>query len=57
MITFTPLSASAGSSSSSEPVCYLLEVDGARILLDLGQRDFRASSEFGNWEYEEKVRE
>ncbi|KAL7423212.1 hypothetical protein Q5752_002512 [Cryptotrichosporon argae] len=57
MITLTPLSASAASSSSSEPVCYFLELDGARILLDLGQRDYRASAARGDWSYEEKVRE
>jgi cleavage and polyadenylation specificity factor subunit 2 len=57
MITLTPISASASSSSTSEPVCYLLEMDEARILLDMGQRDFRASQEQSNWEYEEKVRE
>lgn len=57
MITLTPISASASSSSSSEPVCYLLELDEARILLDMGQRDYRASSLQTAWEYEEKVRE
>lgn len=57
MITLTPLSSSASSSSTSEPVCYLLELDEARILLDLGQRDYRASSQQSSWEYEEKVRE
>ncbi|WVQ80726.1 hypothetical protein IAT38_002831 [Cryptococcus sp. DSM 104549] len=57
MITLTPLSASAASSSSSEPISYLLELDNARILLDLGQRDYRASAQQANWEYEEKVRE
>ena len=57
MITLTPLSASAASSSSSEPVCYLLELDNARILLDLGQRDYRASADQGSWEYEQKVKE
>ncbi|KAK8858512.1 hypothetical protein IAR55_002739 [Kwoniella newhampshirensis] len=57
MITLTPLSSSAASSSSSEPVCYLLELDEARILLDMGQRDYRASAAQTSWEYEEKVRE
>ncbi|KAL1412941.1 hypothetical protein Q8F55_000690 [Vanrija albida] len=57
MITLTPLSASASSASSSEPVSYFLELDNARILLDMGQRDFRASQESGNWEYENKIRE
>ncbi|KAK4684802.1 cleavage and polyadenylation specificity factor subunit 2, partial [Tremellales sp. Uapishka_1] len=57
MITLTPLSSSAASSSSSEPVCYLLELDEARILLDMGQRDYRASSLQRDWEYEAKVRE
>ena len=57
MINLTPLSASASSSSSSEPLCYLLELDEARILLDLGQRDYRASAVRSDWSYEEKVRE
>ena len=57
MINLTPLSASASSSSSSEPVCYLLELDEARILLDLGQRDYRANSRRTEWAYEEKIRE
>lgn len=57
MITLTPLSASASSSSTSEPICYLLELDDARILLDMGQRDFRSSQQQDSWEYEEKVRE
>jgi cleavage and polyadenylation specificity factor subunit 2 len=57
MITLTPLSASASSSSTTEPVCYLLELDEARILLDIGQRDYRSSQQQSSWEYEEKVRE
>lgn len=57
MITLTPLSASASSSSTTEPVCYLLELDEARILLDIGQRDYRSSQQQSTWEYEEKVRE
>ena len=57
MITLTPLSSSAASASPSEPVCYLLELDEARILLDIGQRDYRASAQQSSWEYEEKVRE
>ncbi|WWC70688.1 uncharacterized protein I206_104639 [Kwoniella pini CBS 10737] len=57
MITLTPLSSSASASSSSEPICYLLELDEARILLDLGQRDYRSSASQKSWEYEEKVRE
>lgn len=57
MLTLTPLSASASSSSSSEPICYLLELDDARILLDMGQRDFRSSQQHTSWEYEEKIRE
>ncbi|WWC88746.1 uncharacterized protein L201_003659 [Kwoniella dendrophila CBS 6074] len=57
MITLTPLSSSAAASSSSEPICYLLELDEARILLDLGQKDYRASASQTAWEYEEKVRE
>lgn len=57
MITLTPLSSSASSSSSSEPICYLLQLDEARILLDVGQRDYRANSERTSWEYEEKIRE
>ena len=54
MITLTPLSASASSSSASEPVSYLLELDEARILLDIGQSDYRAGT-YG--EYEDKIRE
>lgn len=57
MITLTPLSASASSSSSSEPICYLLELDEVRILLDMGQRDFRSNQQRTEWAYEEKVRE
>lgn len=57
MITLTPLSSSASSSSTSEPVAYYLELDDARILLDMGQRDYRASANADNWEYEEKIRE
>ncbi|WVR06284.1 hypothetical protein IAU60_003314 [Kwoniella sp. DSM 27419] len=57
MITLTPLSSSANASSSHEPVCYLLELDEARILLDMGQRDYRASASQSSWEYEEKVRD
>ncbi|TYJ58918.1 hypothetical protein B9479_000351 [Cryptococcus floricola] len=57
MITLTPLSASANESSSSEPISYLLQLDDARILLDMGQRDYRASAQQTSWEYEEKVRE
>ncbi|WRT67711.1 uncharacterized protein IL334_004683 [Kwoniella shivajii] len=57
MITLTPLSSSAAASSSSEPVCYLLELDDARILLDMGQKDYRTSSLQTSWDYEEKVRE
>ncbi|OCF33419.1 cleavage and polyadenylation specificity factor subunit 2 [Kwoniella heveanensis BCC8398] len=57
MITLTPLSSSAASSSSTEPVCYLLQLDEARILLDMGQRDFRSSAAQTSWHYEEKVKE
>jgi cleavage and polyadenylation specificity factor subunit 2 len=57
MITLTPLSSSASSSSTSEPVAYFLELDDARILLDMGQRDYRASLEQDNWEYEDKIKE
>ncbi|BEJ17650.1 hypothetical protein CspHIS471_0610510 [Cutaneotrichosporon sp. HIS471] len=57
MITLTPLSSSASSSSASEPVAYFLELDDARILLDMGQRDYRASLEQDNWEYENKIKE
>lgn len=57
MITLTPLSSSASSSSLTEPVSYFLQLDDARILLDMGQRDYRASAEADNWEYEEKIRE
>lgn len=57
MIILTPLSSSAAESSTTEPVAYFLQLDDARILLDMGQRDYRASAEAGNWEYEEKIRE
>jgi cleavage and polyadenylation specificity factor subunit 2 len=57
MITLTPLSSSAASSSSSEPLCYLLELDEARIMLDMGQRDYQASTEQETWRYEEKLQE
>lgn len=57
MITLTPLSASAAETSPSEPICYLLELDDARILLDMGQRDYRASAQQSRWDYEEAVRE
>lgn len=57
MITLTPLSSSATSVSPDEPVAYYLELDDARILLDMGQRDYRASSQQTSWEYEEKIRE
>nr|ODO01039.1 cleavage and polyadenylation specificity factor subunit 2 [Cryptococcus depauperatus CBS 7855] len=57
MITLTPLSASANQISSSEPVCYLLQLDEARILLDLGQKDYRASTYQTSWHYEQKVKE
>jgi cleavage and polyadenylation specificity factor subunit 2 len=57
MITLTPLSSSASSSSTSEPVAYYLELDDARILLDMGQSDYRASADGGDWSYEAKIRE
>lgn len=57
MITLTPLSSSATSVSPDEPVSYFLELDDARILLDMGQRDYRASAQQTSWEYEEKIRE
>lgn len=57
MITLTPLSSSAAESSTSEPVAYFLELDDARILLDMGKRDYRVSANAGNWDYEEKIRE
>ncbi|OWT40034.1 cleavage and polyadenylation specificity factor subunit 2 [Cryptococcus neoformans] len=57
MITLTPLSASAAETSPSEPICYLLELDDARIMLDMGQRDYRASAQQSSWDYEEAVRD
>ena len=54
MITLTPLSASASSSSSTEPVSYLLELDEAKILLDVGQSDYRAGT---SSEYEDRIKE
>lgn len=38
MITFTPLSGGAQSSQTT-PLCYLLQVDDVRILLDCGSLD------------------
>ncbi|KAF5358936.1 hypothetical protein D9758_004760 [Tetrapyrgos nigripes] len=40
MITFTPLSGAA-SSSKTIPLCYLLQVDDVRILLDCGSPDWQ----------------
>ena len=57
MITLTPLSSSAASSSAAEPVCSLLELDEARIMLDMGQGDYRASLALDQWGYENRVRE
>ena len=39
MITFTPLSGAAHS-SHTKPLCYLLQVDDVRILLDCGSPDW-----------------
>ncbi|THV08366.1 hypothetical protein K435DRAFT_8951 [Dendrothele bispora CBS 962.96] len=39
MITFTPLSGAANSSKTT-PLCYLLQVDDVRILLDCGSPDW-----------------
>ena len=39
MITFTPLSGAAQSSRTT-PLCYLLQVDDVRILLDCGSPDW-----------------
>ncbi|TIB07369.1 hypothetical protein E3P77_03933 [Wallemia ichthyophaga] len=52
-ITVTPLAgsgrATSGEMKTSEPLCYLMEMDGARILLDCGSRDWEANAnpEFG----------
>jgi len=39
MITFTPLAGGAQSSQTT-PLCYLLQVDDVRILLDCGSPDW-----------------
>ncbi len=43
MITFTPL-AGAAKSSRITPLCYLLQVDDVRILLDCGSPDWAPES-------------
>ncbi|KAF8631524.1 hypothetical protein AX15_002284 [Amanita polypyramis BW_CC] len=43
MITFTPL-AGASKSSQTTPICYLLQVDDVRILLDCGSPDWAPES-------------
>lgn len=59
-ITVTPLAgsgrATSGEMKTSEPLCYLMEMDGARILLDCGSRDWEANAnpEFG---YERALKE
>ena len=61
MIIFTPLTGSAetpGSSLSTGPVSYLLELDDVKILLDLGGNDPRRTSENGyDTKYEQKIKE
>ncbi|KAE9410142.1 cleavage and polyadenylation specificity factor subunit [Gymnopus androsaceus JB14] len=62
MITFTPLSGSARDSTTT-PLCYLLQVDDVRILLDCGSPDWEpeeklANEEKGPWEeYCQSLRE
>lgn len=45
MITFTPLSGGA-TSSHATPLCYLLQVDDIRILLDCGCPDWNYETDF-----------
>lgn len=61
MISLTPLSAPADGKSGPlavEPICYLLQLDDVRILLDLGGHDPRITSEPGySASYEQRVKE
>lgn len=63
MITLTPLTPCSGISKSSDeaargqgPISYLLELDGVKILLDMGGFDPRQALE-GSYGYEERIRE
>ena len=49
MITFTPLAGGAQSSQTT-PLCYLLQVDDVRILLDCGSPDWNLESFVKNGE-------
>lgn len=44
MITFTPLSGGAKSRQTT-PLCYLLQVDDIRILLDCGSPDWNRETD------------
>lgn len=59
-ITVTPLAGSgrvtSDDSKAGEPFCYLLEIDGARILLDCGSRDWEANAD-SHFSYERKLKE
>lgn len=60
MITLTPLtpppSASTTVPLADQPVCYLLQVDDVKVLLDVGGYDPRTSSRAQSYEFEEKIR-
>lgn len=60
-ITLTPLSGSGSVkegdiNDKSEPFCYLLEVDDARILLDCGSRDWESDSSH-SFKYESTLKD
>jgi hypothetical protein len=63
MIIFTPLTGSSQNPNragikGTSPVSHLLELDDVKILLDLGGRDPRLTSEAGyDLAYEKKIKE
>ena len=55
MITFTPLSGAARESRTT-PLCYLLQIDDVRILIDCGSPDWAPEpSPFSTEEVKEEV--
>lgn len=55
MITFTPLSGAARESRTT-PLCYLLQIDDVRILIDCGSPDWAPEpSPFSPEEVEEQI--